>query len=447
MPVPGPDDVLIRVQSILLEPSDISFPFDSATSSSIISAQSSSPGRKRTKRFIPGRFVLGTVVALGEQPPNLIQRRHQQSQEIGMRVMALMDDKACAEFAVAHTAFVFPLSYLTIAQSQLPTPLLMPVIAQFLTGLLAHFLVYFQANITPGDTVALFAADTDFGRDLTAVLRQQNIDVITFTANPVRSSTNTLTAIGEFNASKLDHFVYERDPSVFCQADVILDPFGPSHVSIALSFLKRVGGRILSYDGAASSGVSSTSSSLSSSSTTSTATNTCGAGTVVSSETLQMLFKRSIMLQFVQYRYLESATKHALREHFDHFLATNNSDTVGNSTLQESKSPTIDHNQANAASSSAESSNSIQQGVSEIQVSSFRTTKQLEVLECSFEPEQLLPALQQLQATITKHPTVSDAPMHPHQNDTVLVVHANMAATAVWELAQELHVLIPSPKK
>lgn len=394
MPVPSEDDVVVRVQSVLLDRTEIIFP-----------AQPDGDGAVRksprwTKRMIPGRFVLGTVVAvgadIGQSSPSKSSKKvvtHRSPLAVGMRVMGLMDDKGCAEFTVIHAAFVFPLEYLARPYPQylsFTTTTLLLAIEDFLTANLAHYVTFFQAHIAETDTVAVFGADTPFGHALTTTLRRQRIEVIPFTEHPIHhqlllTETTVNAATEGPEQPPAPQLRYERDPNVFCQADVVLDPFGTSHLPLALTFVKRLGGRILFYD-------------------------TLHPAAALTPETLQMLYKRSVTLQFANIRQLDRPLKHALRRHFDQFLAT-----------------------APATTDS---------------VASTTTREMSTVVECAFALDDiarafaLLDAMPATPATPATPTAAASTTASSPPEVSAIVVHLNSASTAVMELSQELDVLL-----
>lgn len=396
MPVPSEDDVVVRVQAVLLDRSEIIYPvqpdtFDGTTRKS----------PRWTKRMIPGRFVLGTVVAVGAEIGQSSPSKgssskkvtHRSPLAIGMRVMGLMDDKGCAEFTVIHAAFVFPLDYLVRSYPQylsFTTTALLLAIEDYLTGYLAHYVTFFQAHIAETDTVAVFGADTPFGHALMTTLRRQHIEVIPFTEHPMHQHHLLLTETADDDPDK-PQLRYERDPHVFCQADVVLDPYGTAHLPIALTFAKRLGGRILFYD-------------------------TLHPAAALTPETLQMLYKRSITLQFANIRQLDRPLKHALRRHFDQFLTTTATASVSASAT------------TTGATSTAMAST---------------TTRDLStVIECAFTLDDIARAFALLEATPATPTTPTDATPMASTEVSAIVVHLNSASTAVMELSQELDVLM-----
>eukprot|EP01033_Poteriospumella_lacustris_P010249 gene10249-7283_t len=380
MPVPSEDDVVVRVQAVLLDRSEIIYP---AQPDAFVGTARKSP--RWTKRVIPGRFVLGTVVAVGAEIGQSSPSKgssskkvtHRSPLAVGMRVMGLMDDKGCAEFTVIHAAFVFPLEYLVRSYPQyltFTTTTLLLAIEDYLTGYLAHYVTFFQAHIAETDTVAVFGADTPFGHALTTTLRRQHIEVIPFTEHPVNQHLLTESADEDPEKPQLR---YERDPHVFCQADVVLDPYGTSHLPIALTFVKRLGGRILFYD-------------------------TLHPAATLTPETLQMLYKRSVTLQFANIRQLDRPLKHALRRHFDQFLATTAAATT-------------------AAIATATST-----------ATSTTTRERSTVVECAFTLDDIARAFALLEATppTPTTPTAGATDSTSTTDISAIVVHLNSASTA-----------------
>lgn len=210
LPIPNKHQVLIRVQCAALDRYDI--------------LRTEYSERFAVADHVPGRDVFGTIVSLGEAVSNDIWK-------IGDQVAALLNNSACAEFAIADTSC-------TIRRLDGLSPAVMSTIPSAL--LLSHFICFSFARITSHDVVALFAADTCIGEMMHQLLKKRGIEVIAFANNNPSSSSSD---------HAISSIVHEeaRIKEVHSVADVILDPFGPSHLSVAMQ-LSRTGARIISYD-------------------------------------------------------------------------------------------------------------------------------------------------------------------------------------------------------
>jgi len=205
LPIPNSYQVLIRVQCAALDRYDI--------------LRTEYSERFAVSNHVPGRDVFGTIVSIGEAAVSNAKWK------IGDQVSALLNNSACAEFAVADISCL-------IRRLDGLSPSILSTIPSAL--LLSRFICFSFAKITTHEVVALFAADTCIGEMMHQLLRKRGIEVIAFANN---------------NSPSSDSLIHEQSrlTEVHSVADVILDPFGPSHLSVALQ-LSRNGARIISYD-------------------------------------------------------------------------------------------------------------------------------------------------------------------------------------------------------
>jgi NADPH:quinone reductase len=145
-PVPGPDDVLIKVEYAGLRWGDIM-------------QRNGLPSRARKTPFVPGQEAAGVIEAVGANV------RHWKP---GMRVMALPTDGAYAEYLLAHPARVWPVP----EHAQLAECLAYPVNLRT-----AYLMVYTWANVQPGETVLLHAAAGGVGLMALQIMKRRLRDV------------------------------------------------------------------------------------------------------------------------------------------------------------------------------------------------------------------------------------------------------------------------------
>lgn len=227
IPLPGPKQVLIRIQCCGLNQIDLFRSEDNIL-------------RKSWQRRIPGVEVVGTIAALGEECGDRFK--------MGDQVFALINEGGLAEFAVADEAMLFQ----AIPELHANTLVAIP-----LAFIAAYHVCFISARIVEGDVVLLHAAAGAVGRAIIQLLSKMGVKVIATIRNEAnRELCKSLGAHAVVNITT--HKAHPKEPtchtivekirhqSGYQEVNFVLDAIGGDLVNDNLEMLCR-GGKLIVY--------------------------------------------------------------------------------------------------------------------------------------------------------------------------------------------------------
>jgi NADPH:quinone reductase-like Zn-dependent oxidoreductase len=219
IPLPGPKQVLIRIQSCALNRIDLAHPEENVL-------------RKHWYRRVPGIEIVGTIAAFGDDCSGEFQ--------IGDQVFAMINEGGLSEFAVADEGLMIP------ALPDISSHVMNAIPVAFIT---AYHVCFISGRIVPGDTVLVHGGAGSVAMAMIQLLIQREVTVVATIRDP--SKRYMVEAVGAHEVVLIDPSHYSVAENVhrqsqFKKIDVVLDCIGGEYMMDNLDLVRR-GGRIIIF--------------------------------------------------------------------------------------------------------------------------------------------------------------------------------------------------------
>ncbi len=220
IPLPGPKQVLVRIQSCALNRLDLIHPEENVL-------------RKHWTRRVPGIEIVGTIAAFGDDC--------EKDYEIGDQVFAMINEGGLSEFAVADEGLMIP----ALPDVSMNTMNAIPV--AFIT---AYHVCFVSGRIMNGDVVLVHGAAGSVAMAIIQLLSRRDVTIVaTIRDESKRYMVESAGAHEIINVNSVlgnSVAVCIRSQSQINFVDVVLDSVGGDYMIDNLDIVKR-GGRIIIF--------------------------------------------------------------------------------------------------------------------------------------------------------------------------------------------------------